>query len=428
VPRWITRDYHDDDLESVVHLWESTAALGQASVFAVSECIGALRNHEPAVVAVSGGSVVGVALATVSGDRAWVTRIAVHPEHRRQGVSAGLLSALERRVLDHGVRRLAYVLPEGDGFSIGLTKAGYTRTSAVAYYEKTQPVGPGDAQVLEDLGGRVLPGGLWERIAGMEREKTLIERRVVLPLQEPERAAAHGVLPPRAIVLFGPPGTGKTTFARGVASRLAWPFLEIFPSRLAAGPAGLASALRDVFSQIADLERVVVFLDEVEEVAPTRGGTPAAPAHGVTNELLKLIPAFRERDTRLLVAATNSIRSMDSAFLRPGRFDYLIPVGPPDGAARTALWQRFVGATERLDVDVAALVAATAGFTPADIEHAARVAAQAAFERDVVHGESDAVAGASTDDYLVAVSQIRPTVTQQMRAEFAEDIEHFARV
>ena len=427
VARWLTRDYQDDDLESVVHLWESTSGLGQASVFTVAECIGALRSHEPAVVAVSGGAVIGAALATIAGERAWVTRIAVHPDHRRQGVSAALLSAIERRVIDRGVRRLAYVLPEGDGFAVGLGKAGYTRTPALAYYEKVEPVGPDDADLLEALGGRLLPVGAWDEIAGMTAEKTLIERRVVLPLQEPERAQAHGVLPPRAIVLFGPPGTGKTTFARGIASRLGWPFVEIFPSRLAAGDGGLANALRDVFAQIADLERVVLFMDEVEEIAPMRGGAPTSEVHGVTNELLKLIPAFRQRDTRLLVAATNSIRSMDSAFLRPGRFDYLLPVGPPDDDARRALWGRFVAASDRQDVDVTALAAATEGFTPADIEYAARVAAQAAFEREVVHGQEAVQRGASTDDYLASIGQVTPTVTAAIRAHFAEDIEAFAR-
>ncbi len=425
--RWLVREYHDDDLEQVVHLWEATSDLGQASVFSVTECIGALRTNEPAVVALRGGALVGVAMATIAGDRAWVTRMAVDPECRRQGLSSTLLTALERLTVDRGARRIAYVLPEGDGFHIGLAKAGYLRTPAVAYFEKTVAAAPGDAAVLESLGGRILPTDLWGRIAGMDAEKSLIERRIVLPLREPERAQAHGVQPPRAIILFGPPGTGKTTFARGVASRLDWPFVEIFPSRLAADGGGLAAALRDVFAQIADLERVVLFIDEVEEIAPTRASGAITPAHGVVNELLKLIPAFREHDTRLLVAATNSIRSIDPAFLRPGRFDYLLPIGPPDPAARTALWRRFVAVSGRDDIDLPSLVDATEGFTPADIEHAARIGAQTAFERDVVGGESSSVAGASTDDYLAAIREIRPTVTPAIAADFAEDITAYAR-
>ncbi len=73
----------------------------------------------------------------------------------------------------------------------------------------------------------------------------------------------------------------------------------------------------------------MLFLDEVEEIAGTRAGTATDPAHGVTNELLKRIPAFREHDHRLLARATNAVRSLDPALLRPGRFDYIIPVGPP---------------------------------------------------------------------------------------------------
>jgi hypothetical protein len=424
---WIIREYQHNDLEGVMRLWESVGGPATPSVFSLAECVGALNGREPAVVATSGGRIVGACVATVATDRAWVMRIGRLPEFRGFQMTSALLTEIERISVERGARRMAYVLPDEEQFSEGLVNAGYLRKPATAYFEKLEGLGPGEASVLEGLGGRVLPSGLWDRISGMEREKGIIENRVVLPLAHPERAAAHGVLPPHSIVLFGPPGTGKTTFARGIASRLAWPFVEVFPSRLSGAEGGLANALREVFALINDLERVVVFLDEVEEIAPQRGDNPTTAAHGVTNELLKLIPAFREHQTRLLVAATNSVRSLDSAFLRPGRFDYLIPVGPPDAHARAALWQRFVARTGRADVDVDALVAGTEGFTPADIEHAARIAAQLSFEREVVGGHDSAEPGATTADYVTALRDIRPTVTSGMRRDFDEDIERFGR-
>ncbi|MFI6059394.1 ATP-binding protein [Streptomyces sp. NPDC051286] len=416
---WLIHDYREDDLAAVVHLIDTTADLGQESVFSLAECISALTSRQPAVVAVHRGEPIGAALAQVSEGRAWVMRIAISPAWRGRGLASALLMELERRLIAARVRRIAYVLPEEELLGEGLQKAGYTRRPAVAYFEKTEPATGTAANLLEELGGRVLSGDLWGKVAGMEAEKNLIERRIVLPLAEPERAGRHGVIPPRAITLFGPPGTGKTTFARAIASRLGWPFVELLPSRLA-DEGNLAAALRTAFARIAELERVLVFIDEVEEIAPVRGARPEPGMHGVTNELLKLIPGFRERDERLLVCATNSIRSLDPAFLRPGRFDYLIPIGTPDPAARAAIWSRHSG--RRGDVDLDALVAASELFTPADIEHAARIAAQAAFERDF------AEAGADTDDYLAALRQCRPTVTPAVIAEFTADITTHARV
>jgi SpoVK/Ycf46/Vps4 family AAA+-type ATPase len=258
----------------------------------------------------------------------------------------------------------------------------------------------------------------------MEREKSVIERQVVLPLSERSLADRYGVAPPKAVILFGPPGTGKTSFAKAVASRLGWPFVELFPSRLADGSnGGLAGALREVFADLAELESVVVFIDEVEEVAKVRSGLAVDPGHGVTNELLKIIPGFRERDERLLVCATNSVRSLDPAFLRPGRFDYVIPIGLPDQAARRAIWFRYLGPNATA-VDLPQLVAASEMFTPADIEFAARKGAQAAFEREVVerHGRP-----AGTADYLTAIGDTRPSVTEALLAEFTEDIERYTR-
>ncbi|PYC71871.1 AAA family ATPase [Streptomyces tateyamensis] len=423
---WLIHDYREDDLAGVVHLIDSTAELGQESVFSLAECITALTERQPAVVAVHGSVPVGAAVAQVGGERAWVMRIAIHPAWRGRGLASALLRELERRLVQARVRRIAYVLPQEELLGDGLHNAGYVRRPAVAYFEKTEPASGGSADVLADLGGRLLPSGLWDAVAGMAAEKALIERRVVLPLAEPERAARHGVQPPRAIALFGPPGTGKTTFARAVASRLGWPFVELLPSRLA-DEGSLAAGLREAFAQIAELERVLVFIDEVEEIAPVRTGSSAM--HGVTNELLKLIPGFRERGERLLVCATNSVRSLDPAFLRPGRFDYVIPIGTPDQEARRAIWSRFTG--HDAAVDVAALVAASELFTPADIGHAARTAAQAAFERDLAAeraGADPLPAGASTDDFRAALAQCRRTVTSEMVEEFTQDIASHGRV
>ena len=119
-----------------------------------------------------------------------------------------------------------------------------------------------------------------------------------------------------------------------------------------------------------------------------RGGKPPSPLQGVTNELLKIIPGFRERDGRLLVCATNFIRALDPAFLRHGRFDYVIPIGAPDAAARAAIWRRYIpaGVLERIDLDT--LVEASDLFTPADIEFAARKGSQRALET-AVYGDDE---------------------------------------
>ncbi|WP_328862099.1 ATP-binding protein [Streptomyces sp. NBC_00306] len=427
---WLIRDYRESDLAAVVHLIDTTAELGQESVFSLAECIGALTSRQPAVVAVHQGVPIGAALATVAGERAWVMRVAISSAWRGRGLASALLVELERRLIAARAGRIAYVLPEEELLGEGLLNAGYTRQPAVAYFEKVEPLHGPAANLLEDLGGRFLPSDLWTRVAGMEAEKDLIERRVVLPLAEPERAARHGVRPPRAVALFGPPGTGKTTFARAVAARLGWPFVELLPSRLA-DEGNLAAALRSAFARIAELERVLVFIDEVEEIAPVRSdAVQVGGMHGVTNELLKLIPGFREGDERLLVCATNSVRSLDPAFLRPGRFDYLIPIGTPDAAARAAIWSRFTDG--RPDVEVPVLVAASELFTPADIEHAARIAAQSAFERDLetIGGAplDRRDLGAGTEDYLTAISQCRPTVTTEMIEQFGADITAHARV
>jgi transitional endoplasmic reticulum ATPase len=424
---WRVRDFHADDLDAVVRLWDNQAASSEAPAFSLSDLIAAIRSHEPAVVAVVGEELVGAAVAAVGGDRAWVMGLSLAPAWRRRGIGSAMLRELERRLVAAGVHRIQCLLAgESDIGALALEHAGYTARGGMVLYQRLEPVDPGSAGVLGQLGGQIMRAGAWDQLRGMVKEKEMIERRVILPLAQPQLAERLGLVPPRAIVLFGPPGTGKTSFAKGAASRLGWPFVELFPSRLAGeSPAGLAAALREAFSLVAELDKVVLFIDEVEEIAGARRPRTVSAAQGVTNEMLKLIPPFREQDARLLICATNSVRALDGAFLRHGRFDYVIPVGPPDPAAREAIWDRYLAVIPHAELDTAKIVEESRLFTPADIEFAARRTAQLAFERVLFEGGHEEV---TTGDILHAIGQTRRTLTPELVAEFEQDIQDYARV
>ena len=422
VSAWHQRDLTDDDLEEAVALDGLSSTVGQRALFPLSEVVAALVAGQPSVGAFAGGQLVGTAAGRLEGDRGWVLRITLHPEWRGQGLGSELLKALEHRLVEGGARRITSALPAGETGSEALRNSGFVERTDITWFEKLKTVRPQDVDAATSLGGYVPRSDLWEQVSGMAQEKALIERRIVLPLAQPALAEEHGVREPRAVMLFGPPGTGKTTFAKAVASRLGWPFVELFPSRLAASEAGLAGGISDAFAAARRMEHVLVFIDEVEEIAADRAGQGASV--GVVNELLKSIVTFRERRHRLLVCATNSIGALDPAFLRHGRFDYVLPIGPPDPAARTALWETATAQAGADSVDVPALVQASDRFTPADITHAAQQVAASAFEQTLQSGKR---VRATTQDYLAAVAATRPTLATEDVAAFGEDIARYER-
>lgn len=260
----------------------------------------------------------------------------------------------------------------------------------------------------------------WEALAGMTELKRQIDRRVILPIHERVRAEKHGLEPPGALLLFGPPGTGKTALARAIAGRLRWAFVEVDLSTVALE----ATRLRRLFERLFCLEDALIFFDEFEYLGLKRQGQ-TTPVEPLTAELLRGLPAVRTNGQLLVVCATNYVRLLDPAVLRPGRFDLVLPVGLPDATDREALLRHALRGRPCGPLDLNAMVARSEGLTPADLVAVCQAAAQAPFERELHGGQPSQL---ESDDLLAALESYRPTVSSDELAAFDEDVRQFARL
>lgn len=409
---------HRDPLvpfEEVVRLIDR-AGTATAAGYSRSDVVEALQEQQPAAVAVGGGGLVGVAVARVVDHDAHLVALALHPEWRNRGIGSALLKKLDEEIIHRGATRLLALVSQGHVGEVAFANQGFSPTVGLTLYERPVSMVPEELAVVERYGGHFPPAGQWEAMKGFSSTKQLLEQRVVAPLSHPELAAEIGLVPPAAVLLFGPPGTGKTSFARAVASRLSWAFVELHPSLLGQGVEG-AAALREALHDLDGVDRLVLFIDEADEVVADRAGRPESQA--MVNELLKSIPSFKARPQRLIVMATNSIAAIDPAMLRPGRFDLIIPIGAPDPSGRAEL----AGELVRVG-DPAVIAGRTEGFTPADYALVAQRSAQRAFDRAVGGGD----ATITEEDVLAAVAATRPSVSQEAAERFEIESKRYARL
>ncbi len=415
--RVLSIDHRDPvaPFEDVVRLIDASGT-ALAAAYSRSDVVEALHDLQPAVVAVSAGRLVGAAVARVCGADAHLLALALHPEWRNLGVGSALLRELDQGIIHRGAHRLLAVVTPGQVGEVAFANQGFTRLDGLHLYMRAASMVPEELAIVERYGGSFPPVGLWDSMKGFSSTKDLLERRIVDPLSHGDLADRIGLVPPAAVMLFGPPGTGKTSFARAVASRLSWSFVELHPSLLGQGTQG-AAALRAALDDLRRIDRLVCFIDEADEIVSARAARP--DSQPIVNELLKAIPAFKARPGRLMIMATNSIAAIDPAMLRPGRFDLILPIGAPDPAGRAELAAEFLPACDPADV-----ATRTEGFTPADFALAAQRGAQLAFERALSGGDADV----SAPDCLVAIAATRPSVTPEMSRAFELEEGSYARL
>jgi SpoVK/Ycf46/Vps4 family AAA+-type ATPase len=280
--------------------------------------------------------------------------------------------------------------------------------------------------ILNDMGAQTCGREIWETISDSQPPKQLVKRRIILPLTMEDLSKKHGVSPPKTIIFFGPPGTGKTHFVKAIAGVLSWWYIEIAPSMLMAeGSEKIGANLRKTMEKVRQLQDAVIFIDEFEELAPRRDNADRLDK-SITNEFLKQVPLFKNETSRLLlVCATNYIRHLDPALLRPGRFDCIIPVGGLNVDERKTILENYLSRLNVGSIDLDRLVNDTSRFTPADIEYLFEQVAQSAFEREVSDKEDYKV---TTEDFLKAMGKIKPSLTDEIIEEFEKDSLAYSRV
>jgi cell division protease FtsH len=218
----------------------------------------------------------------------------------------------------------------------------------------------------------------WDEVAGAEEAKAELQE-VVDFLRDPQRFRELGAKVPKGILLHGPPGTGKTLLAKAVAgesgaqffSQSAASFVEMF--------AGLGAArIRRLFAEARKHRPAIVFIDEIDAVGASRGSDNNSEREQTLNQLLVEMDGFGSTGDLVVIAASNLLEKLDSALLRPGRFDRQVFVSPPDVAGREAILKVHTRNKPVEDVDFEVIARQTSGLTGADLANIANEAAIAA--------------------------------------------------
>jgi len=230
-----------------------------------------------------------------------------------------------------------------------------------------------------------IPKVSWDDIGGLESAKQQLREAVEWPLTKPEVFKRMGITPPRGILLYGPPGTGKTLLAKAVASESKANFLSIKgPEVMSKWVGESEKGVRELFKKARQVAPSIVFLDELDAIAPTRGADVGSHVtDSVVNQLLTSIDGLESMEGVIVIGATNRPDIIDPGLLRPGRFDRLLLIHAPDKKARLEIFKIHTkGMPLDKDVNIEKLAEICENYSGADIEALCREAAMIALRED----------------------------------------------
>ncbi|MFO8078502.1 MAG: CDC48 family AAA ATPase [Thermoplasmatota archaeon] len=256
-----------------------------------------------------------------------------------------------------------------------------------------------------------MPKVSWKDVGGLNDVKQNLRESVEWPLSQPEVFKRLGINAPRGILLYGPPGTGKTLIAKAVANESDSNFISIKgPEVMSKWVGESEKAVRELFKKAKQVAPSIVFLDELDAIAPRRGAYAGSHVtESVVNQLLTSIDGMESMEGVVIIGATNRPDIIDPSLLRPGRFDRLILTPSPELSAREEIFKIH---TKNMplssDVSLKDLSKKTDGFSGADIEALCREAAMIALRTDIK------VKKVTKKHFVRALQEIRPSLTDEL--------------